>query len=72
VANITITIPDALVPRVVTALCSSVMTDAVTFANPTPALAKQVLVDYIKERVRAFEEEQARKAIVVDVSNIAS
>lgn len=75
-AQMTIQIPDAQVNRVINALCSglfapTVGTAVLTPIDPTPALAKQVVIEYIKERVVAYEREQAVKAIPpVDVQNV--
>ena len=72
-AQITLQIPDAQVPRVIVALCSSLMVDAVTPVVPTAALAKQVLIDYVKQRVQQYENQQAVAAIApTDVSTIVS
>jgi hypothetical protein len=49
------------------------MVDAVTKADPTPALAKKVIMDWIKEQVKRYEEEKARVNLPpVDLSNIIS
>jgi len=72
-ASITLTIPDAQVTRVIDALCAGQMQDAVTPVPPTAALAKQVVIDWIKARVLAYEEDQARKALAaIDVSDIVT
>jgi hypothetical protein len=52
-AQVTLTIPDAQVPRILAAL--------VTEANPTPTAAdyKQLLIDYTKKFVRQHERKVA-------------
>jgi hypothetical protein len=73
VANISFQIPDTQLPRVIEALCAYQMVDAVTKADPTPALAKKVIIDWIKEQVKRYEEEKARVNLPpVDLSNIIS
>lgn len=69
-ANITLTIPDASLPRVRAALC-------LTAGLPdTNANAKQALIDIIKDTVRAVEHAaavNAQPAIVdPDVSDIVT
>jgi hypothetical protein len=72
-ANITLTIPDAQVSRVITAVCAS-RTEKVTLLpiDPTAANAKAVVAAWIKECVCRYEEEQARLAIVVDVTGLVT
>jgi len=64
-ATITLTIPDAQVSRVITALCARPFF-AVPIADPvdppTPAAAKQIVVDWIKLNVRAYEQIQIQLA----------
>jgi len=72
-AQILLNIPDAQVQRVVDALCSLLRTPIGTVVEPTPALAKGVLIDIIKERVKFYEEEKARLALPPpDVTNIVN
>jgi len=72
-ANITLTIPDAQVPRVINALCAGLKTPTGQDATPTAALAKQVLIGIVKSRVIMYEEEQARLVIqIADVTDIVT
>jgi len=61
-ATITLTIPDAMLPRVVTALC---VPAGVVESN---ANAKTQVADYIKERVRIYEAAQSKIINDIDVS----
>lgn len=65
-AQFVLVIPDAQLDRVVKAMCDGQMIDALTPAVPTPALAKQMLITMIKERVRNYETLQAQKAININ------
>jgi len=73
-ANITINIPDQHVNRVIEALCAGLPSpDSFATITPTPALAKQALLNIIKERVKMHEEMKAVKAIPpVDVIDVVS
>jgi len=72
-ANINLVIPDAQVQRVINALCSGLIAPTGQTVPPTPALAKQVLIDIVKTRVIVYEEEQARRAIPpIDVTDIVT
>jgi hypothetical protein len=74
-AQLVIQIPDNQLDRVMEALCADLpnvdsFTSGVT---PTPALAKQVVIDMIKTRVKMYEEGKRAKTIPpIDVSNIVS
>ena len=74
-ANININIPDQHVDRVIEALCAG-LPNVDSFSSgvtPTPALAKQALLNIIKERVKMYEEAKAVKSIPpVDVTSIVS
>jgi len=61
-ATITLTIPDVMLPRVVTALCLPANV-AETNAN-----AKTQVADYIKERVKNYEAAQSKTTNDIDVS----
>jgi hypothetical protein len=54
-ATITITIPDPIAPRVIEALCYP-------DSDPTAAKAKQVLMNWIKAKVRNYESDLAMDA----------
>lgn len=56
-ATLTITIPDAVVPRVQTALCAYGQRPTVNAAN-----AKAVVVDFIKTVTRNYEADTAAAA----------
>lgn len=72
-ANMNLQIPDAQVQRVINALCARLMVDAETPVPPTAALAKSVVVDWIKEQVLTYETRLAQEALAaVDVTNIVS
>jgi hypothetical protein len=72
-ANINLVIPDAQVPRVVNALCAGLKTPTGQDVVPTPALAKEVVIQMIKARVLMYEEELARRAIqATDVTDIVA
>lgn len=74
-ANMNIQIPDAQVNRVIAALCANLYKEgsATDLVDPTPALAKQVVLDYIKDRVKVHETSEALKNVQPpDVSNIVS
>lgn len=76
--NITITIPDAQIPRVISAfathfgyqdMVAETVDDIITMVpNPVsrPAFAKQKIVEYIKNVVVSTELEEARKALTVN------
>jgi hypothetical protein len=74
-AQLVIQIPDNQLDRVLEALCAELpnvdsFTSGVT---PTPALAKQVVINMIKTRVKMYEEAKQAKTIPpIDVSNIVS
>ncbi len=69
-ASITLTIPDALLPRVVSALCQY---GAVPQTN---ANAKAVVVDWVKATVYAIEAQAAEAARpaapLIDVSGLVT
>jgi len=72
-AQILLNIPDAQVQRVIDALCALLKTPTGASVDPTPALAKGVLIDMIKERVKFYEEEKARATLVaIDVTNLVN
>lgn len=62
-AQINLQIPDAQLQRVIAALCDGLMTPTGSPVDPTPALAKQALIQIIKVRVLQYEENKARAAI---------
>lgn len=69
-AQITLTIPDAQLPRVIAALCATKMTiDGPT--PPTGVNAKAILVEWVKQQVANHETQQAHNALpVVDVTTV--
>jgi len=74
-AQLTINIPAQFEDRVIEALCAGIPNPD-SFASgvtPTPALAKQALLNIIKERVKMYEETKLAKAIPpVDVTSIVT
>jgi hypothetical protein len=67
-AQITLTIPDEHVQRVIDALCLGT-------ANPvpaTPANAKDVVIQWVKDHVLEYEMEMARRAAITDVSTLVT
>jgi hypothetical protein len=74
-AQMTIQIPDNQLDRVLEALCANLpnIDNFSSGVTPTPALAKQVVLNMIKERVKMYEEAKQAKTIPpIDVSNIIS
>lgn len=67
-AQLTLNIPDAMMPRVIDALAARGHWTDMT-GTPKPAYAKQVLADWLKEETMRYERREAeRKALeaVVD------
>lgn len=60
-ANITLVIPDAELPRVIAALCASDMANPLT---PTGPNAKAVVVKWVINCVKAYEVRLAQQALV--------
>jgi hypothetical protein len=70
-AQMNLQIPDNQLDRVVKALCFGIMApDAFSSVEPTPALAKKVVIDMIKEKVRVYEQELVKRNNPIDVDNI--
>jgi hypothetical protein len=70
-ASINITIPDNQVQRVIEALCARpyVLLPVVQPVPPTPAAAKQAVLDIIKAIVISYETTQAIQALAPPVTD---
>lgn len=61
-ATITLTIPDAFMPRAVDALCAVGGWTSLEADGPKGAFAKSVVATYVKTTVHAVESENAKAA----------
>ena len=69
-ANITLTIPDAQLPRVIAALCASELANPV---SPTGPNAKNVLIKWVKDCVTTYETRLAHEALAaIDTTNLVT
>lgn len=68
-ATITITIPDAVLSRVLEGMCAAGGWTAES-AVPKSAFAKNMIIDYIKATVRRTEDRAASQAAVAAVSDV--
>lgn len=67
-AQITLNIPDAQLPRIIAALCDIPRPKL----DPTGPNAKAVLVNWVKERVSDFEHRAAMDNVQIDVSDVVA
>lgn len=69
-ATINLSIPDAQLPRVIAALCSS---DPANLMAPTAANAKGVVIKWVTDCVKTYETRLAQQALAaVDTAGLVT